>query len=388
LAQANLELNSLDHFARRVAESAPASTRSPTLGELLNGRLLPVLELVANYADLGDSAEADARSVLSTHYLGVLPREQWHPLAGCWADALLLETPGGANPSNPPAPGAMQETVLTGPIFPHHAELLPALFASQDTGDSGGQAPLLMGHLLFHLGRHQEARQLWEQAATSPDLEVIACRALGMASLHLQRDTAAARQFLTRAHRRDPTDTIVARDLARVLFQLADQAAEEAAKRDLLIEARDSLRAAFAQGRGRSDVVALLARAHNRLGAPADTAQLLDTVRVTIWEGGREVHDLFEEAHLALGDGHLSAGRAAEALREFDRALEYPANLATGRLESTRDAHIHYRRGQAFKALGQLDEAKKAWKKAADEPASGDAKKDEARGLAAKALAE
>ena len=110
----------------------------------------------------------------------------------------------------------------------------------------------------------------------------------------------------------------------------------------MLQQAGDCLRGAFDEGRGRSDFVALLARSYSRLGDYAATAKLLDSVRITIWEGAREAHDLFEEAHLALGDEHLKAGRPAEALAEFNRALEYPENLATGKLENAREAHIQY----------------------------------------------
>jgi hypothetical protein len=54
----------------------------------------------------------------------------------------------------------------------------------------------------------------------------------------------------------------------------------------------------------------------------------------TIWEGAHETHDLLEQAHLALGEEFLKAGRPAEALAQFNRAVEYPANLATGKLEN------------------------------------------------------
>jgi tetratricopeptide (TPR) repeat protein len=137
---------------------------------------------------------------------------------------------------------------------------------------------------------------------------------------------------------------------------------------------------------GRSDFVALLARAQSVLGDHAATAKLLDEVRITIWEGAREVHDLFEEAHLALGSAHLEAGRAAEALAEFDRALEYPENLATGRLEGVREAHIHYLRGKALAALGRTADAAAAYRKAAEEKPSGDARKEEARRKAGEEL--
>jgi predicted negative regulator of RcsB-dependent stress response len=82
----------------------------------------------------------------------------------------------------------------------------------------------------------------------------------------------------------------------------------------------------------------------------------------------------------------MAAGHAQDALKEFDRGLEYPANLATGRLENAREAHIHFLRGQALAALGRTADARAAWEKAANEPASKDPEKEEARRKARAAL--
>jgi tetratricopeptide (TPR) repeat protein len=207
-----------------------------------------------------------------------------------------------------------------------------------------------------------------------------------MAAKTLDNDLKAAREWLEKANQADPKDCIVARDLARVLFDLADKTEPEAEKNELRAEARDRLKAAFSEGRGRSDYVALLARAQNQLGDYAETARMLDTVRVTIWEGAHEVHDLFEQAHLALGEELLKAGKSAEALIEFNRALEYPANLATGKLEKAAEAHIQFQRGNALAALGRTQESVAAWKLAADEPESKDAKIENARKQAKEAL--
>jgi tetratricopeptide (TPR) repeat protein len=249
-----------------------------------------------------------------------------------------------------------------------------------------GKAALYLGHLLFHLGRHDEGREMWKKAAELGTEPVIAYRALGMAAKTLDGDLNSAREWLEKANQADPQDAIVARDLANVRFALADQAGSDAEKRGLTTEARDRLQGAFEEGKGRSDFVALLARSHSRLGDHAATAKLLDSVRITIWEGAHEAHDLFEEAHLVLGDAQLRTGYPAEALAEFNRALEYPQNLATGRLENTCDAHIHFRRGQALAALGRKDDAVAAWRQAVAEPASKDPKKEEARKQASEAL--
>jgi tetratricopeptide (TPR) repeat protein len=251
-----------------------------------------------------------------------------------------------------------------------------------------GADALRLGHLLFHLGRHAEGRAMWQRAAELGTEPGIACRALGMAAKTLDNNLPAARAWLEKANAADPEDAIIARDLAHILFTLADQSGSDSEKRGLTTQARDRLRGAFVQGQGRSDFVALLARSYTRLGDYTATAQLLDSVRITIWEGAREAHDLFEEAHLALGQAQLRAGHPAEALAEFNRALDYPENLATGRLENTCDAQIHYLRGQALAALGRKEEARAAWRQAVAQPASDTAKKEEARAKARAALQE
>ena len=98
-------------------------------------------------------------------------------------------------------------------------------------------------------------------------------------------------------------------------------------------------------------------------------------------------HPSLAAGHPHRGVQRRRAGRPAEALREFDRALEYPPNLATGKLENAREAHINFLRGNALVALGRKPEAMTAWKLAADEPKSSDSKKEEARQKAREALA-
>jgi tetratricopeptide (TPR) repeat protein len=263
-------------------------------------------------------------------------------------------------------------------VFPHQQESISILRWASARNAKDGKAALYLGHLLFALGRHAEGREQWQKAVQLENSPV-ALRAQGMASLNLDGDAVAAAKLLALAHALDPADAIIARDLARVLFSLSDKTATPEAKRETITRVRDTLRKSFVAGQGRSDFVALLARAHNRLGEFAETAKLLDAVRITIWEGAREAHDLFEEAHLALGSAHLAAGQNREALAEFNRALEYPANLATGKLEHTSEVHIHYLRGNALAALGDKPAAIAAWKTAIAEPGSKDSKKEEAR---------
>jgi tetratricopeptide (TPR) repeat protein len=382
MARTNLELDPLDAFARSLLWQAGAEQKSQGLGELVRGDAQALLDLVAEYAELGAPGLA-LRLLEDFHLRGPADDARQTPIPLYWA-AWLADRQGQARAAS--ARLAQARALPPDEVFPHRLETVPVLRWALETHPEDGTAALYLGHLLFSLGRHSEGRKLWERAVQLDTAPTMALRALGQATLNLDADREAAAKLLRRAHELDRREAIVARDLARVLFQQADTSESAEAKNQLAREARDALQAAFPQGKGRSDFVALLARAQNRLGEFAESARMLDSVRVTVWEGAREVHDLFEEAHLALGKAHLEADRAAEALAEFNRALEYPENLATGKLENAREAHVHYLRGNALMALGRTAEARAAWQLAADEPESKNAKTEEARKGAREAL--
>jgi tetratricopeptide (TPR) repeat protein len=379
LARENLNVDPLDSLAQSILWMADGSKEGAALRGLLEN-MPSVMELAAQHAAIaGDDWEPIHRLLEHFYLKGSLPRDS---IASYWTAR------GFARLSNHGGLAQMERSaaaLAAGGVFPHHGESVEVLKGALERNPKDGKAALYLGHLLFHLGRYSEGRELWRKAAELGAEPVVAFRALGMAAKTLDNDLKSARQWLEQANQAEARDAIVARDLANVLFALADQASETE-KRALTVEARDRLNGAFEEGKGRSDFVALLARSHSRLGDHAETARLLDSVRITIWEGAHEAHDLFEEAHLALGDTHLAAGRPTEALAEFNRALEYPKNLATGKLENAREAHIHYRRGNALLAMGRKTEARTAWRLAADEPESDDARKREARAQAKGAL--
>lgn len=369
LARANLSIDPLDNLARSILWHAGDEEAEQALEESFAANEHGFLDLHSAHDHYWGSIYGMWPLLWGIYEEGCVPPDL---MAYYWE-------PGCMVPAGRPAPTRLAS-------FPYLPECLKVLRRHLKWAPEDGQAALLLGHLLFHLGRHDEGRAMWRKAAELGAEPVIAYRALGMAAKTLDNDLKSAREWLEKANQADPCDSIVARDLANVLFALSDQSDSKDEKQALTVQAREALSASFEEGRGRSDFVALLARAHSRLGDYAATARLLDTVRITIWEGAREAHDLFEAAHLALGDEHFAAGRSREALAEFDRALEYPENLATGRLENTREAHLHYRRGNALSALGRTEEAIQAWRKAADEAPSKDASKEEARRLAAEAL--
>jgi tetratricopeptide (TPR) repeat protein len=381
LARATLLTEPLDTFALAVLWLADARGSAQALRERLGGKAQPILQLASALLEIGQ--HEIALRIINEFYLEKVAPGQCDPLVNYWATALGKHAPALVK-ANLPTAGS--PTGIEG-VLPYTSGDLQVLRECVRENPRNARSAQLLGDVLFHFGAYAEARDHWKRAAELDPKAVTALRALGMAARNVNNDLPGARNWLERANQADPTDPIVARDLARVLFDLADKA-EAAEKTMLVTEARDCLKTAFPGGKGRSDFVALFGRAQNRLGDYAETARMLDVVRVTVWEGAHEVHDLFEQAHMALGEAHLKEGRPAEALKEFNRALEYPANLATGKLENAREEHIHYQRGNALAALGRKEDAAAAWKLAASERESGDKRINEARQNARKALEE
>ena len=374
-AREALDIEPLDAFSRTILWLGRAEPKGLELAALLRSSPTTLNDLFADFSDLNQS---HIMSGMAKEFGG--SRASANAFCGYWVARSLALT-------DKPADEALRTACTTvGSDFPYRYEMIPVLQWALQKNPKDGKAALWLGDLLFHFGRQAEGREMWQKAADLGAEPVLAYRALGMASLNLDKDPQRAASFLQKAHDLDSRDAIVARDLARVLFDQAEKLEDKEQKREMLSRARDTLKTAFDSGRIRSDYVGLLARAQNRLGEYEPTARMLDSVRVTVWEGSHEVHDLFEEAHVELGKASMSAGKAAEALREFDRALEYPQNLATGKLENAREAHIQYLRGNALSELGKTDEAIRAWKLAAAETKSSDAQKEEARAKAREAL--
>ena len=84
-----------------------------------------------------------------------------------------------------------------------------------------------------------------------------------------------------------------------------------------------------------------------RPGSTAPPSSGLAGRHFDTWEGGTGIHDTYVEAHILRGRGALEAGDAAAALRDFEAALEYPANLGVDRPapRPARRAHAMLYRG-------------------------------------------
>ncbi len=78
-------------------------------------------------------------------------------------------------------------------------------------------------------------------------------------------------------------------------------------------------------------------------------------------------HDVYVQALTMRAEANLAAGRIEEAIHDYLRMLEYPANLGVGAPTARTQAQIYYQLGLAYERVGQYQNALEAWCEAASE---------------------
>jgi len=105
---------------------------------------------------------------------------------------------------------------------------------------------------------------------------------------------------------------------------------------------------------------------------PDRALALLANHRFKPWEGGVVIHSMYVRANIQKGRKALAAHNPAEAAEDFNKALEYPEDLGTGRPAQPEVSEQVYWLGVALAKQGKTAEATKAWQTAARGSAKAD----------------
>mgnify|MGYP003875985531 CR=1 FL=1 len=245
--------------------------------------------------------------------------------------------------------------------FPFQHEMVRLL---ETAGERNSASPAPWYHLGCLLYDHQPAQAIvaWEESRTRDDKFALVHRNLGLAYAQHQKDIPKAIASLEKAVDLDPKEP-------RFLYELDVQheAGGAAVKRRLAWLTKTPGVAAW-----RDDSLTRLILVYMADGQLDQALQILTTHRFHNWEGSSEIRNVYVDARLLRGQQHLRAKRAAEALKDFQATLEFPANLEVGRPKrDSRTAPIHYHIGLAQEALGQAEPAKANFTKAAEAPHAG-----------------
>jgi len=123
----------------------------------------------------------------------------------------------------------------------------------------------------------------------------------------------------------------------------------------------------------RDDVIAREVNLELVAGKPDIAIQLMRSRFFHSWEGGGtfSLGDAWINANLERGHNHMIAKQYAEALSDFQAALQIPANLLDAAGETGgRRAEIAYWIGNAYQAMGEVEQARHFWTDASVSPTS------------------
>jgi tetratricopeptide (TPR) repeat protein len=240
--------------------------------------------------------------------------------------------------------------------FPGRAEDAAVLSRALDRDPDDGRAASLLGHWLYHHGRHEDAVACWRRAVEHDPSDVVAWRNLGVAAFNVEDDPAEATACYERALALAPQDAKLWYERDQLAKRTATTPEERLARlesRAGVVAARDDLTIEY--------VLLLLATGQ------ADRAlDVLTGRQFQPWEGGEgQVLFAWEQTQLALAHAAMAAGRAADAQAHAHAALTPPHTLGEARHALANTADLTLTLGDAHAARGTTDAARQAWTNAA-----------------------
>lgn len=243
-------------------------------------------------------------------------------------------------------------------VFPFQFESIEVLREAMKLRPEDPRPPYSLGLFLFDRQR-EEAMKLFERAAgLDPSLAIVHRNlAVGHA---LENRVPEAIAALEKAIRLNSGDALYFFEID-LLKEWAQRPVEERLglfrKHPETVAKRDDAMARYA---------GLLVQA----GQLDEAIGLMEKRHFHLWEGGVRfnAHDSWTDAHVERGRQRLAARDYKGALADFERAIDYPANLeATRAYRGSRAPETLYYAGLAYEALRQPENARRAWRESAAE---------------------
>ncbi len=345
-------LDPLDVWARRENALLTGVKEPIDAGSSRNDDRQTYLEMAVDYANAGLRDEAIA--VLRDLAKAQSDAAQVDPLV--YYHLADLETEAGAKDQ---AAADYQLALKASPdyCFPFRLESIDVLKRAIERNPADARAPYYLGNLLYDL-QPAEAMAMWEKSRALDASYAMVHRNLGLAYESRKGDHAKSLASLEEAFRlnQDPrflNELDTERELAGVPAQK---------RLDFLLKNEKAVQ-------HRDDTLAREIELHVQVGEYDKALELLKSRIFHVWEGARfTAHDSYVNAQLLRAHGLLKAGKADEALAGYKAALEYPANLSTGKpYHGDRSAEIEYYVGRALEAGHNTAEAKEWYRKSAAE---------------------
>jgi Tfp pilus assembly protein PilF len=234
---------------------------------------------------------------------------------------------------------------------PHRVEEMAALESAIRQDGADAQAHLFLGNLLYAKGRRAEGLKYWKQAVEKDSRLEPAWRNVGYAENRLNNNLSASREAYRKALELDPRDARVLLELDQVSERLGTPAAERLKVLMSHTEATAS----------RDDLTFTQLDLRLAQGDEASLKSVYDTLKnrhFHSWEGAYGVHHAWVEVNQRLGDRSLAAKDMAAALRYYEQANEYPANLEVAPRTPDFRAHVNWNLAKFHAAAGDQQQSR------------------------------
>jgi tetratricopeptide (TPR) repeat protein len=243
--------------------------------------------------------------------------------------------------------------------FPSRPESIAVLENAISNYSKDAKANYYLGNLLYDKKQYPEAIQLWEKSRDLDDGFAIVHRNLSIAYFNIQKDPAKAKRSMEKAFAINSNDARILMELDQ-LHKLTNTLSPKA-RMDLFEKHSDLITQ-------RDDLYVEKITLHNYL-ADFDTAlEMLAIRKFHPWEGGEgRVSEQYIQARFGRGKKYLNSGQPEKALIEFQSAFQFPENLSEGKRLNAPEARLNYYIGLACQALGDQNQAKLHFEKAASQ---------------------
>jgi len=332
-------------------DSADAKKALRELTSVLGDSETNSLELAADYADCGRLPQA--YQVLARRISGSGPRV--NPLFD-YARAFYNEKMG----DHEPVIDSLKLAASRAPdyVFPFQLEFVEILEWAAKENPADARAPYYLGNLLFDI-QPEKAIAAWERSRSLDPSFATVHRNLGLAYARVKNDLPAAVASLEKAVAADPKDPRLYYELD-VLYEAAGA---DPQKRLGILEKNHAVIAGHDDALGRE--IGLLVQA----GRFDRALELLRGHHFHVWEGGGGIYGSWVEANVQRGRSFLDAKKYSEALKDFEAAGTYPANLEVSPpSRGSGSAKIFCLIAAADEGLGRKTEAAANYAKAAGLP--------------------
>jgi tetratricopeptide (TPR) repeat protein len=342
-----MQRDPLDLYAHAIMQLMGKDDKS--FFSMISGRSEEVLDLARFFMEAGLNGEA--AGFLKKYYLDIDGKEispmVYYYYGIITGEKELLNQAAEMNPDY---------------VFPNTQADASILMQAIKINPNDWKAKYYLGNFLFEQGIKEQAEKYWKEAhAIYPGYSVLN-RNLGLIAWKVDKNYWQAVSYYEKAIVCNPNDLPLYRDLATIYIENLQEYYKAKVLLESLLQEKKSIRA---------DIISLLTRAYNFMGAYDKSIELLAADSYMNWEGRGSLYTIYTDAHIGNGEQYFNQGKYEEALKEFQLSLEYPTTLGPGLTSEPESARSHFWIGSAFEKLDNKEEADKHWEKAGSQSNSG-----------------